>query len=102
MAMRPCALTGVQVQSTGGGSGLPKLLARWTVGGEEGRGQRGVGGWAPSFIGSLHCPLPSCCLHLLGQVPCSGGIRTPVVSPSSEHTLRSRSISQAPLMCLEL
>uniref|UniRef100_A0AC11DMY0 Uncharacterized protein n=1 Tax=Ovis aries TaxID=9940 RepID=A0AC11DMY0_SHEEP len=32
MAMRPCALTGVQVQSTGGGSGLPKLLARWTVG----------------------------------------------------------------------
>ena len=64
MAMRPCARTGVQVQSTGGGSGLPKLLARWTVGGEEGRGQRGGGGGAPSFIGlsTAHFLLIACIL----------------------------------------
>lgn len=43
MAMRSLCLTGVQVQSTGGGSGLPKLLARWTVGGEGGPAGVGMG-----------------------------------------------------------
>lgn len=89
MDMRPCAHTEVRAQSTGGGSGLPKLLARWTVGGEEGLGQRGIGGgWTPSFIGPLHCQLPPYCSHLLGQVPCSESIQTPpAVYPSPKHTL---------------
>lgn len=43
MAMRPCFRTEVLARSTGGGGGPPKLLARWTVGGEEGWGQRGPG-----------------------------------------------------------
>lgn len=86
MATHLCALTAVRGRSTGGGSDPPKLLARWTVGGEEGRGRRS-GGWAPSLLGPLLGPLPPCCLHLLGQVPYSGDIQTPpAISPSPKHT----------------
>lgn len=101
MAMRPCARTGVQVQSTGGGSGLPKLLARWTVGGEEGRGQRGVGGGRrPSSVS----PLPTSSLPLASSGPGAMLWRHTSCRFSilRTHTLRSRTISQAPLMCLEL
>lgn len=74
MATHPYARTAVRAQSTGGGSDPPKLLARWTVGGEERWGRWGEeGGWVPSFMGPHLCPLPPCCLHLLGQIPYSGG-----------------------------
>lgn len=71
MATHLCARTAVQGPSTRGGSDPPKLLARWTVGGEEGWDQRGGGGGrcATPLLEPLLGPLPPCCLNLLGQVP---------------------------------
>lgn len=113
MATRPCARTAVRAQSTRGGSDPPKLLARWTVGGEECWGRWGEeGGWVPSSgLTFAHFLLVAC---ISGPDPYPGGssdlschlltplysfrdyfLSTPVVSgainrilqgPSSTHT----------------
>lgn len=66
MATRLCARTAIWGRSTGGGSDPLKLPARWTVGGEAGRGRRG-GGWGEGRRhSSAHFLLVACifcCLH---------------------------------------
>lgn len=88
MATRPCARTAVRAPSKGGGSDPRKLLALWTVGGEEGWGRRGAGGMGA--VPHQAAPLPTSSLLLASSGPGTLLWRhsdPPAISPPPKHTL---------------